>query len=322
MKKIILLFILTISSLIGINATQQQVNGLSVTISHTNPRIYYKNDDIFVDINIKNITTNQIITLISQDRKYSFDLNLITLNNQRIGYRPEYIISFHRVQPIFNTELRLGPNEGYTVTVKLNDFYDLNTTGQFYLSAIYYPFLKRDVQGTPTEGIRSTEIPLNIRPRGFQEDFVVTNTTVTQETTDLLAERRSPPDVVQFTLDARINNEWNKFFLYLDIEELIKSNYIFRDRYIRSDSEVKQELIREYKNYLQQSTVDDISFLPHHYKIARAEYSPLEGRGQVDVIVYFKHLDFTQQVFYTYFLHKKGERWLIYNYESMNMVPR
>ncbi len=138
----------------------------------------------------------------------------------------------------------------------------------------------------------------------------------------LVAEKKSPPEVIQYTLDARMKMEWEKFFLYIDIEELIKTNYIFKDRFMKSDSEVKIEILKQYKEYLKKNTVDDISFLPHHYKIARADYSPIEGKGKVDVIVYFKHLEFTEQVFYTYFLHKKGDRWLIRSYETMNMVVK
>jgi hypothetical protein len=118
-------------------------------------------------------------------------------------------------------------------------------------------------------------------------------------------------------LNARMNSEWDKFYLYLDLNKLILTNNIFKDKFLKADTERQRDMIGQYKEYLKKNTIDEISFLPNKFHIVKTEYS--EGKGKVEAIITFKYLDYEENKYYTYYLNRKNDIWLVTSYEVMNL---
>lgn len=314
------LFILILSTIVQFSSFGQTQNGtspLGLKIQFANPKIFHEGDTILIEIKLYNTTEYEQSVLIAKDKKFSFDFEMKTMQNRAVLHSEDYSISFNRPQPVFNSQVRIGTDEGYSYVLKLNDFFELNTPGQYFIRCGFFPQLK--MNSSKENVLHSNYLTLNIRPRDIEQDFIREKQEIEQEK-KLVITKRPPDEVLKFMLDARMKGEWEKFFLYLDLERLIKSNNQFNYKFDKADKERQIELIEEYKSYLKQNIRADISFLPHKYEVVRTEYS--EGRGKVEVIVYFKEFDYVEKKYYTYLLNKKENIWYIYNYEVMNLVNK
>ncbi|HOJ64756.1 MAG TPA: hypothetical protein PLE45_10085 [Spirochaetota bacterium] len=323
MKRIIFLFFIFVTSLCFTQSNQNPIyptnyEGIKISIELANPKIYRVGDEIILNINVYNPTNTEKSFLMAQDKKFSFDIEMVNMQNRAIDYKKEYIISVNRPQAIFNSLIRLGSLEGYSYQIALNDYFDINVPGQFYIKARFFPNLKLNFMGTPSnnEAIISNQLTINIRPKDIKEEYIAEIKSIEEEK-KLYAEKKSPDEVVTYMLEARMNQEWEKFFLYLDLEKLIEQNSIFKDKIKKVDIEKKKEVIDSYKEYLKRNTIDEISYLPHSFKILKTEYT--EGKGKVDVLIEFKYIDYIEKKYYTYFLSKKGNIWYIDSYQVMNL---
>ncbi len=282
-----------------------------------NPKIYKEGDNIYLNVVLLNKSGTVQSSYISEDKRHSFDFSIVTTRNQEIEYKKEYITYFYRVQNIYMSKITLMEEEGYLYKILLNDYYDLNMTGQFYITGYYYPNLKTN--NDRSNAIKSNQLVINIREKNFDDRHFV-NTVEIDDTNGTPVEtlKKIPPDeVVDYMLSARMKRNWDRYFLYMDMNELIKTNTIFGRDFNKKNLEQQRELIKNYKDYLKKDNINDINFLPHKFDIVKTTYSQSEAK--VDVIVQFKTLDFIEQRYYTFFLHKNGEYWFVYSYEVMDM---
>jgi hypothetical protein len=311
---IISILILCSLAVFSEDATSTQ-NGLIMKIELSTPQVFKQNDEVFIDVKLINKSENSISTYISDDKKFCFDFKILTMQNKEIEHSKEYTTSFYRVQTIFKSKIDLDQDQGYTYKVRLNDYYDLDKTGQFYIKGFYYPTLKSS--DTNNIQITSNQLTINIKPKDFEDQFITEKKSIEEEK-KLNAEKRSPDEVVEYMLKARMSKEWEKYFLYIDLEKLILTNNNFKDKFLKSDTEKQKEIIAQYKKYLQKDTIEDISYLPHAYEIVKTEYYP-QGKGKVEVIIQHKYLDYIEKKYYTFFLYKRDKVWYVYSYEVMNM---
>ncbi|MEE1290985.1 MAG: hypothetical protein UHW86_08125 [Spirochaetota bacterium] len=308
MKKTILF---TLFALLTISVYSQPV---SVNIEFTNPKIFKANEDIYIDVKLSNKETTPYSSLMAQDKRYSFDFELISLQNKQQQHSADYSNFFNRVQPVFHSVVRLEENEGYTYRVLLNDYFDMNITGQYILKCIYYPEMKLSNSPDNT-AVKSNSITLNIRPADSDEQFIQ-EYIVAEKEKSLIMEKKSPDEVVDYMLNARINGEWEKFFLYIDLDKMICADITFGKRYKKADSDMQQEILKEYKEYLKKDKINEISYLPCKFEIIKTEYTA--GSGKVDAFVMFKEHDYVDKKYYTYFLKKQDDKWKITNYTVSN----
>ncbi len=309
------------------NDNSRQANDIQVMIEIANPKIFYTNDEVYINVKIFNKSSDDKYFKISDDKRFSIDFRMVTMQNKPLEHSTDYITSFHRVQNNFYSTVKLSPGEGYLFKIRLNDYYDLNNPGQYFIRGDYYPDLKVFDNEMQTGGnsaktgettgmmISSNQIALNIRPSEIKENIITEERSMQTEKKEF-ATKRSPDEVVSYMLKARMNGEWDKFFLYLDLDSLIQTNSNFWKRYQKSDIEKQKVIINEYKEYLKRDRIDDISFLPTRFQIINTEYS--DGNGKVYVLADFKYQDYTEKKYYTYFLTKKDNIWYITSYEVYN----
>lgn len=308
MKKTILF---TLFALLTISAYSQPI---SVNIEFTHPKIFKMNEDIYIDVKLSNKEETPYSSLIAQDKRYSFDFELTSLQNKQQKHSAEYSNFFNRVQPVFHSVVRLEENEGYTYRILLNDYFDMNITGQYILKCVYYPEMKLSNSVNNTV-VKSNSITLNILPTNSDEYFIQEQIAAEQEKS-LVMEKKAPDEVVDYMLKARINGEWEKFFLYIDLDKMISADITFGKRYKKADSDKQQEILREYKEYLKKDKINEISYLPCQFEIIKTEYTA--GSGKVDAFVMFKEHDYIDKKYYTYFLKKQDDKWKITNYTVSN----
>lgn len=311
LTSVIIFNALIITNIYG--AANVNQSSLILKIELVNPKIYKQNEDIYIDVKILNKSESSISTLITDDKKFCFDFEIYSMQNQTLEHRKEYVTSFHKVQTIFKSIINIDPSEGYNYRVRLNEYFDMNITGQYYIKGFYYPNLKTN--NTKENTIISNQLTINVRPEDIDDKYIVEKKSVEEEKR-LNAEKRSPDEVIKYMLEARMTGQWEKYFLYMDLDKLILNNNKFKNSYLKKDLERQKEILAEYKEYLKKDTIEDISFLPHGFEIIKTEYS--QGKGKVDVLVDFKYIDFIETKYYTFFLNKKGDIWYVTDYEVMN----
>ena len=208
------------------------------------------------------------------------------------------------------------PGEEYAFITSLDDYVDICDSGIYIIQSKFFPDFQ---MGYESGYIESNTLTVSVRPSinipTFQEQIDI-------DTGEILKMISMPPDeVVKYFIEARQQSSWTKFFLYLDIEALLL-NHPDRKHIYKQLSEEKQiAMIEEYKNELKNKLVDnDILLVPTSFKILKTSYT--ENEATVEVKEIFEYSDVTESKKYTYYLHRFGNIWSIYNYDVRNLGTR
>jgi hypothetical protein len=128
-----------------------------------------------------------------------------------------------------------------------------------------------------------------------------------------------PPDqVVRYVIEARQTSAWNQFFLYLDLEEMIKRDPARRRRYNAESENGRFMMIEDYKSELTRASIDkDISTIPRDFRIERTNYT--ETEGTVSVIETFEYRTFEEIKRFTWYLTSRDGIWKVVDYTVDNL---
>ena len=138
-------------------------------------------------------------------------------------------------------------------------------------------------------------------------------------TNAVLVREKLPPDqVVDYMLTARQKSQWEKFFLYLDLEAMIARDSLRQRKWLAEGEDGRRQMLRQFRQELQSPVNDgDISVIPSEFTMERTQYNNFEGT--VTVLEKFKNGNFTELKRYTYFLRQKDNIWTIVDYSVMNL---
>jgi hypothetical protein len=276
-------------------------------------KVYFLGDEIQVQAVIENNTPDTMRFHVADNRYYNLDFDVRTTTNLPLAHAREFTTGRNSDQPIFFRDMTLEPGENYSFVVDLAKYAAFNDAGLYVVQAMFYPDLFR---GPGSAVMSSNRMTLNIKPpvMGAEE-----RAKVEAETGALIARAPLPPDeVVASTISARQKSQWEKFFLYMDLESLLRRNPE-RDRVFRMSSEAAQrQMIDQFREELMQAKIDqDIGIIPSSFEIQKTSYDPSEAT--VQVLEKFKYPDYTELKQYTYHLRKSDRYWIIYDYEIRNM---
>ncbi len=287
--------------------------GVEFTINFYNKKVYFLGDDIWLEAVITNNSTRSFHFKIAENRYYSLDFVVKTPTNIVLNHSKNFIIERSSDEPVFFREITLEPGEKYGILLKLNDFIEFSRADQFIVKAAFYPNL---FEGNNPSYYISNQLVLDVRPAlKTEKEKEMTNMVTGQPIT---REPIPPDEVVAFTIRARQKSQWNRFFLYMDLEQLLLRNPRRKVVYRKLSEEDRRKMIAEFKKELEQRVVDkDILVIPSSFRIIKTTYTPFEGT--VEVIEKFKYSDYTEVKKYTYYLKRKDRYWMIVNYEIQNL---
>jgi hypothetical protein len=309
MKTIMILVLLAVSSPFW--AASQDVQQFSVRFF--DQKVYFLGDEIQVEAVITNTGTETLRFKVADNRFFNVDFDVRTPTNVGLEHAKEFTIARNSDQPVFYREVSLEPGEKYGIVVDLARYAAFSSPGQFVVQAAFYPDLFHGA-GSPT--MKSNRMSLNIKPPVVTAEE---KAVVEAETGALLARQSLPPDeVVSWTITARQKGQWEKFFLYLDMESLMRKNPA-KDRVFRNSTEGQQrQMISQFRTQLMQPALQqDISVIPSSYEVQKTTYNAAEGT--VQVLERFAYPDYTELRGYTYHLKKSERYWIIYDYEIKNL---
>lgn len=296
----------------------QTANGVSVTIAYYNKSIYFPNSDIEVKVTITNASGSVYRFRVADNRIFSLDFDIRSITNIQAPRSTKFTAQANSNQPVFFREISLDPGADYGFTENLGDYRAITDPGMYVVTATFYPELISNpgIPGNAT-GIQSNQLTLSVEP-SLQGEAAV-QAQINQSTGAILQQEALPPDqVVTYMLQARQHSDWNKFFLYLDVVSLLRSNPSRDRQYIHMSAVDQQAYVKQFKQMLQQQTVEgDISVIPSDFQILQTSYTP--EQGTVKVLELFRETNFTQKREYTYQLKLENGIWMITGYELQKL---
>jgi hypothetical protein len=133
----------------------------------------------------------------------------------------------------------------------------------------------------------------------------------------LVRERLAPDQVVDYMISARQKSQWERFYLYLDLEAMLTQDSARQRQWLRESEEGRKRMVDQFRQELKNSSTDGISVIPTDYLIEMTQYNNFEGT--VTVLEKFKNAFFTEVKRYTYYMRFKDNVWTITNYSVTNL---
>jgi hypothetical protein len=289
---------------------------VDISIRFFDKRVYYVEDNpIFVQLTVANRGPAAYRFRLADERVFSVDFEVKTMANRAV--EPAALLLRKRAanRQVFFREITVESGESFSFVEDIRDYADLSQSGVFIVQAKLYPELNRPPAAPPLE---SNRLSLSLRPPSLPGPEGIP-LAMDVETNAILVREKLPPDeVVEYMLSARQKGQWEKFFLYLDLEAMIIRDGT-RQRQWRAESEEgRQRMIARYRTELQSSVADtDISLIPTDFSIQRTTYDA--GEGTVTVLEYFRPGNYSEKKQYTYHLRRQDDIWTIVDYTVLNL---
>lgn len=287
--------------------------GVGFSIRFYDKTLYYTGDPVFIKAELHNDSPETFRFRVAESRVFNIDFDVRTITNTQLPHSREFSIQRNSNQPVFVREIVLRPGEQYSFIEELSNFIDLDSSGVYIIRANFFPDL---TTGSLHTTLTSNALSLTLRPDVRAPHI---SASVEDETGEILSQSPLPPDeVVSYMLTARQKSQWTKFFLYLDVANIMLRDPEKERRYTRVSEEERLRMVEDFRESLASETTDsDIIIIPDNFEILRTMYTPQEAT--VDVIEEFVYSNFIERKQYTYYLRRKEQVWMIYNYEVRNL---
>ncbi|MBN2352595.1 MAG: hypothetical protein JXD23_08510 [Spirochaetales bacterium] len=292
---------------------------ITVGIRLVEQKIYFLNDDIDIKITLENSSVDTQQFRIADNRAFSFDFDVRTALNRMTNFHSDsFENNRNSLKPILYRDLSLAPGEEYSLVVRFKDFVTLNNPGLYVVQVRFYPdlFLSGD-----SSSLQSNTLTLNIRPATSSP----AEKAAVEIQLDRAAERGDlPPDkVVIYTLKAREEGNWSKFFLYINLEALyinsaLRTSPNGRDQFNRlSESEKKAKIDSYRKQIMALKSEGDLVLLASSFSVQKTSYTATDASVQVRQV--YNHPDYQEVRTYRYTLRRNNGIWEIVSYQVENL---
>jgi len=310
-----ILILLVLTSLSNIYALESP-GTVDFSIRFYDRRVYYaETDPIFVQITITNNSPSPYRFKLADDRAFSVDFDIRTMSNRTLQQADSLIRKRTVTGQVFFREVAIESGESFSFIENLCDYINFGQTGSFRVKARIYPEL---FKSGGAQVIESNYLSLTLRPALIKgPDGIPVEMDIA--TGAVLVKQRIPPDeVVNYMITARQTSQWEKFFLYLDLEAMLRKDPVQGRKFSTENEEGRRRMINAYRQNLQNAVIDgDIVVIPTSFDILKTQYN--NDEGTVVVLQRYRFPNYTELREYTYYLEKKDNFWSIVNYSVQKM---
>ncbi|MCR5613932.1 hypothetical protein [Treponema sp.] len=320
MKKLTILIIsifVIFAHTLSAQITSDTYKDASVSIKFYDRTMYYpensKENPVYVHITIRNNGNETLRFKLADDRMFSADFNAFNVKNISLEQTPEIIRKRTTNQYVYFREIALETGEEYSFIENVKDYLVFAEPSIYYLELSFYPELYK----SKYIELKSNRLTLEIRPSPTAASSNLIP--VQSQTVQILKPQPISPDkVVEQTIVARQKSLWDQFFLYLDLETMLKKDSLRKRQYQNASSQECAKMIEDFKAGLMAERIDqDIVAVPEKFQIKKTTYSQTEGK--VIVIEWFKNQNFSEKKQYTYYVQQRNGIWQIYDYDVDNL---
>ncbi|MDR1106123.1 MAG: hypothetical protein LBL44_07180 [Treponema sp.] len=280
-------------------------------------RIYHvSSQPVYVQITVANNGPSTYRFKLADERAFSVDFDVRTTGNR--GLEPAGNLVRKRTQSgrVFFREIAVESGESFSFIEDLRDYADLHEPGSFIVQGRIYPELYRTDGGAENAALLSNRLSLAIRPPVIPGPEGIPLAMDEETGAVLVREKLAPDAVVEYFINARQRSQWEKYFLYLDVDSLISRDPARNRQYLAESEEGRRRMADAYREEVQAGG-DDIALSPSEYTLERTEYGALEGT--VTVLEKFRMVNYTERKRYTYYLRRRDDVWTIVDYSVVNL---
>ena len=324
-------YILTALILMGLAPLAAADSGIGFNIRFFDRQVYHIDQGpILIQATITNNNPMPFRFRLANERAFSIDFDVRTAANRPVEAATNLIRTRSQSRQVFFREISIAAGESFSFVEDLRDFVTFTQSGTFVVQARLYPELIQTVTHTGaawhaavspglTPGtiltaaghpLVSNRLSLNVRPPlligpdGIPLEMDVATYAV------LVRERLPPDEVVSFVIAARQRGQWERFFLYLDLEAMLRRDGYRNRQWLVESEEGRRWMLARYRQDLMNAEVDEaISLIPLHYVIERTVFTAAEGT--VITTQYFREGNFIQRKRYEWFLERRDDIWTI-----------
>ncbi|MDR1389003.1 MAG: hypothetical protein LBJ31_03410 [Treponema sp.] len=283
---------------------------VEVSIRFYDKKVYHVSgalgEPVYVEVRITNSSPVTYRFKLADDRIFSVDFDVRSLSNQSLP--PADYLQRRRSESrnVFFREIAVEPQESFAFVEDIRNYADMREAGSFIVQARIFPELLRTGN---LAALESNRLNLNLRPALDDPPFEFD-----VETNAVLAREKLPPDgVVSYMLSARQKTQWEKFFLYLDLEAMIRRDPVRNRSWQNESEEGRFRMTARYRDDLSARIADgDISLIPNDFRVENTSYNG--EQGTVVVTEWFQEGRVTERRRYTYYLRRHDDIWLIQDY--------
>jgi hypothetical protein len=303
---------------------------ISFNIRYYDRRIYHiESDPIYIQITVTNNGPGTYRFKLADDRSFSVDFDIRTMTNRTLESADRLVRRRTENQQVFFREITVESGESFSFVEDLRDFVKLGHPGSFVVQARMYPELYRNAglavgasgAGYPAGAapvLESNRLSLNLRPPAIPGPGGIPLAMDTETNAVLVRKQLAPDEVVDYLIRARQTSQWEKYFLYLDLEAMIARDPVRNRRWVAESEEGRRRMMARYRAELESSVVDgDISTIPTEFTIERTNYNSFEGT--VTVLEKFRMGNYTEKKRYTYYLRRADDIWTVVDYSVVNL---
>ena len=294
------------------NDNPNNAAGVSYRIQLYNLKLYSPQSAIQIRHIISNEGAQPFLFRLADDRVFNIHIEMQTEGGIQLEESPTLVIRRSQNSPVLYREIALAPGEEYSFIEPLRDYILIEEPGNYIARAQFFPTLLR--LDSSEDSLSSLE-PLRIAVRPTtRSSEKPTATTLTPTSTPLLRQNIPPDQVVRYLLDARIDEDWERFFLYLNLTSIYRA-LPSRDRlFIRLSARNQLLEIEKFRQDLQRNSTDDgIALRPLSYRILETSYN--DNQAQVEVDLTFRQTIRGSPIRrYRYFLRRDNNSWEVYDY--------
>jgi hypothetical protein len=336
MKGSFFVFFILVFPFLLFGADAEGSPAVDFSIRYFDKKLYHASggDPILVQATIANNSPFPYRFKLAHERAFSIEFDIRTMSNRAVEPADVLIRRRSGSDRIFFREISVESGESFSFVEDLRNYADLNEPGAFVVRARIYPELFRPElypgygnpgYGNPGRGegpdavLESNRLSLSLRPPVVPGPDGVPAAIDLDTGTVLSRERLAPDEVIEYLLSARQKGQWEKFFLYLDLVEIITRDPVRRRQWNAESEEGRRRMLARYREEMQQSVIDgDISAIPFEFEIERTNYSALEGT--VVVLERFRTgTNYVERKRYTYYLKRKENYWAVVDYVVTNL---
>ena len=309
------LFLLIFTSLPFLHSFEISQGQVEYNIRFYDRHIYYiESNPIFVQITITNNSPYPYRFKLADDRVFSIDFDIRTMTNRQLPQSDLIIRKRTQTNHIFFREIVIESGESFSFTEDLRDYVNFTQAGSFRVRAVIYPELLRSTIAYPfSSAIETNYLNFTLRPALIQGPDGIPLEMDIATGAVLVRQQLSPDQVIDYMLSARQQSQWERFFLYLDLEKMLQRDAVQKRRYLAENEEGRRRMLAEYRINMQNSVIDgNIVTIPTTYEILRTVYN--NNEGTVAVLQRYRMPSFTELRQYTYYLEKNDGFWTIVDY--------
>lgn len=292
---------------------------IDFSIRYMDKRVYYAGQGpILIQLNITNTSASTYRFYLADERAFSIDFDVRTMTNRSL--EPSEILIRKRTQnqQVFFREVLIQSGESFSFTEDLTGYVKLDEAGSYVVQARLYPQLYQTASGKTNPAIESNRLALTLRPAPLPEPGQPAPV-LDADTNEILVRQNLPPDqVIEYILTARQKGQWEKFFLYLDLEAMLSRDSARKRQWQAESEEGRQKMLERYRSDLKSGIVDgDIATIPIEFTVERTNYGAEDGT--VTVLKKFRYGTYVEKKRYTYYLRRKDGIWVVVDYSVINL---